>query len=78
MSAETFECGDQTLAVNTPRRPAGCYCRGNATCGDCEGHICAGQCTCENDGAPQQSLYGHANPTQDRLDAWKAKWEATR
>lgn len=26
----------------------GCYCRGMATCGNCEGHICTGQCTCDD------------------------------
>jgi hypothetical protein len=25
-----------------------CYCRGVATCGNCEEHICTGQCQCDD------------------------------
>jgi len=56
-----------------------CYCRGAGTCPDCDGHECAGQCTCNRDGAPQDTMtYGHVNATQTRLDAWAEKWRLTR
>lgn len=59
---------------------ASCYCRGAGVCDTCNGHACAGHCTCNLDGAPQQQLtsYGHANPSQTRLDAWTARQEARR
>jgi hypothetical protein len=58
-----------------------CYCRGVATCPNCEGHICTGQCTCAVDGAPhtQEAVTaGHVNPSQARQDAWAEKLELTR
>lgn len=58
-----------------------CYCRGAGTCPDCGGHICAGQCTCNHDGAPQtqaETTAGHVNPSTARLEAWANKQELTR
>lgn len=54
-----------------------CYCRGVGTCYTCGGHECAGQCTCNRDGAPQNN-YGWVNPSPTRLDAWTQKQELTR
>ena len=54
-----------------------CYCRGAGTCEECGGHTCAGGCTCNLDGAPQNN-FGWVNPSPTRLDAWTQKQELTR
>lgn len=64
-----------THNTKADRRPADCYCRGQATCEN--GHHVCTNCTCNVDGAPpeQSTGYGHVNPSQTRLDAWTARQE---
>ena len=71
-----------TTNTTKARRPEDCYCRGAGIC-DNNHHICE-SCSCdEHDGAPQTreevtSGYGHANPSQARLDAWTERQELRR
>jgi hypothetical protein len=58
-----------------------CYCQAQGICDGCEGHICAGQCVCERDGAPETQeavTVGYVNPSQARVEAWQTKQELTR
>lgn len=58
-----------------------CYCRGAGTCTDCGGHICTGQCACNQDGATQtqaEITAGYVNPSIARLEAWAQKLELSR